>query len=169
MRISSADWESLVAEQRRAVSPWTAFWDSLNRDLSAAKSEERVHFLSSHFSKLVHGMLRGDPHPVRSSSLERELMNLYTGQYDLLFSKVEPHHLVLEAWSADRMKALVQKASSLRCHLEVEKKLQVAREAVEKGLGWEDLDPPSQLAVALLAGAITAWDKYVESMEKRAA
>lgn len=96
-------------------------------------------------------------------------MNLYTGQYDLLFSKVEPHHLVLETWSADRMKALVQKASSLRCHPEVEKKLQVAREAVEKGLGWIDLDPPSQLAVALLAGSITAWDKYVESMEKRAA
>lgn len=142
------------------------FWDSLKRDLAAAKSEELVDFLSRNHTKLK------PPRYFEASQMigrERELMNLYTGQYDLLFSKVEPHHLVLETWSADRMKALVQKASSLRCHPEVEKKLQVAREAVEKGLGWGDLDPPSQLAVALLAGAIAAWDKHVESMEKRAA
>lgn len=144
------------------------FWELLTRALSAAKSEERVHFLSLHFSKLVRGMLGGDSNPVRHFSLERELMNLYTGQYDLLFSKVETHDLALENFSADRLKLLVQKASSLRCHPEVEKKLQVAQEAVEKGLSWEDLDPPSQLTITLLAGAITAWDKAVQSMEKKA-
>lgn len=140
-------------------------WNSIRQDLAAAKSEEKVHFLSLNFSKLT----RGRKDSKAWVGMESELMNLYTGQYDLLFSKVEPHHLVLETWSADRMKVMVQKASSLRCHPEVEKKLQVAREAAEKGLEWQALDPPSQLAVALLAGAITAWDRYVESMEKKAA
>lgn len=155
--------DELEYEGRMAV-----FWELLKRDLAAAKSEERVHFLSSHFSKLVRCVRFGNSNPVRHFSLEQELMNLYTGQYDLLFSKVETHDLVLENFSADRLKLLVQKAASLRCHPEVEKKLQVAQEAVEKGLEWESLDPPSQLAIALLAGAITAWDKHVQSMEKRA-
>lgn len=141
------------------------FWECLKRDLAAAKSEEMVDFLSRNHTKLK------PPRYFETSQIigrERELMNLYTGQYDLLFSKVETHDLALENFSADRLKLLVQKATSLRCHPEVEKKLQVAQEAVEKGLEWESLDPPSQLAIALLAGAITAWDKHVQSMEKKA-
>lgn len=140
------------------------FWECLKRDLAAAKSEERVHFLALNFARLNRG--RKDSNVW--IGLEQELMNLYTGQYDLLFSKVETHDLALENFSADRLKLLVQKAASLRCHPEVEKKLQVAQEALGKGLSWGDLDPPSQLAIALLAGAITAWDKHVQSMEKKA-
>jgi len=141
------------------------FWASLYAALSGARNEERVDFLSRNHAKLKPSKYIEDSQMI---GRERDLMNLYIGQYDLAFSKVGVQDLQLQTIHLDHLKALVGKASSLRRHPEVEKKLQVAREAAENGVEWEGMDQPTRLAVTLLAGAITAWDKHVSEMEKKA-